>query len=450
MKTFTKVIILALMVGLVSSCAHKRLTKKASEFEEKGMYTEASELYYQSVLKKSTYIDARLGLKRTGQRVVDNKFSEFTKAYNQGNNKQAVYYYLEARDYEKKLNSVGIELTVPPYYEEYYNEVKGTYLEDKYFDGEKFLNNDDFDKAEEVFREICEIDKNYKDATEKLKVAIYEPKYRSGIKNLGKGKYRSAYYLFDDVLENYGDYKDASDLKAEALDKATIRIGVDNFKNSTKNQKIDEQLKTRIIQALNQSDNPFIKVIQYETKSSRSRSARESRNKNIQPDAILTGHVLSYNYDMGRLKKETKPGYLKVVTSYKDDEGNTKTRTRYEKVSYEEFRMSRGVSIDFNFQLVDTKNNEIIITRNINQTQKDHLHYADYDGKKENLVPGYWKNKHSKSEEDEIKTDRNSLRNLHNLLSARKKIKTYETLTNELMQVITSRTATAVNNYNPE
>ncbi|MFP4663077.1 MAG: hypothetical protein ACLFM1_01495 [Bacteroidales bacterium] len=450
MKTITKLIFFALMVGLVSSCAHKRLAKKASEFEEKGMYTEASELYYQSVLKKSTFIDARLGLKRTGQRVVDSKFSEFTKAYDQGNNKQAVYYYLEARDYEKKLNSVGIELTVPPYYEEYYNEVKGTYLEDKYFDGEKFLNNDEFGKAEEVFREICEIDKNYKDATEKLKVAIYEPKYRNGMKNLGKGKYRSAYYLFDDVLKNYGDYKDASDLKAEALDKATIRIGVDDFKNSTKNQKIDEQLKSQIIQALNQSDNPFIKVVQYETKSSRSRSVRDSKNKNIQPDAILTGHVLSYNYDMGRLKKETKPGYLKVVTSYKDDEGNTKTRTRYEKVSYEEYSMSRGVSIDFNFQLVDTKNNEIIITRNINQTQKDHLHYADYDGKKKNLVPGYWKNKHSKSEEDVIKTDRNSLRNLHRLLSARKKIKTYETLTNELMEVITNKAATAVNDYNPE
>src|SRR6056297_1927093 len=86
MKTITRIILFITIAAVSGSCAYKRLSKKASEFEEKGMYTEASELYYQSVLKKSSFIDARLGLKRTGQRVVDSKFSDFTKAYNQGNN----------------------------------------------------------------------------------------------------------------------------------------------------------------------------------------------------------------------------------------------------------------------------------------------------------------------------------------------------------------------------
>jgi hypothetical protein len=449
MKTLTRIILFMIITAVAGSCAYKRLAKKASDFEEKGMYSEASELYYQSVLKKSSFIDARLGLKRTGQRVVDDKFSDFTKAYNQGNNKQAVYYYLEAREYEKKLNSVGVELTVPPYYEEYYNEVKSTYLDDKYFEGKKNLNNENFTKAEEIFREIVNIDSKYKDASEKLKIAVYEPKYRNAVSMMGQEKYRSAYYTFDEILKNYGDYKNASELKNEALDKATIRIGIDDFKNSSNRSNIDDQLKTRMIQALNQSDNPFIKVVQYKS-SPKTHSFQDARKKRLQPDAILTGHILSFDYDMGRLKKQNKRGYLRVVTEYEDEEGNKRTKTQYKKVTYDEYSMSRGVSINFNFQLVDTKTNEIFLTKNFNLSNNDQLHYAKYEGKKQNLVPGYWKYQNSKSDEDVINDSRRAVRSLQSLLSARQKIKTYETLTNELIGNITNRTVEQINSYNPE
>ncbi|MFO7789918.1 MAG: tetratricopeptide repeat protein [Bacteroidota bacterium] len=449
MKIVINFIVLSLLVIVAGSCAHKRLAKKASEFEEQGMYEESSELYYQSVLKKNSYIDARTGLKRTGQRVIDDTFSKFTEAYNQGNNKEAVYYYLEAREFEDKISKVGIEFSVPPYYEEYYDEVKSNYLDDKYFEGKKHLNNEDFDKAEDVFREIVEIDENYKDASDKLNVTVYEPKYRQAVDYMGKGKYRSAYYLFDEILKGLGDYKEASDLKAEALDKATIRIGVEDFKNSSNRKDIDEQLKSKLVQMLNQSNNPFIKVVEY-AGPQKYRSTRDRRNKSLQPDAIVKGNVLSCNYNMGRLKKESKPGYLKIVTKYKDSEGNTKTKTRYEKVTYHEYHMQRGVSINFNFKLVDTKNNEILISNNYNMSNKDNIHYAKYDGKEKDLVPGYWKHKNSKSDEDVIKDNRRHVRALQSLLSARKKIKTHEALSNELLNEVTSKVVRQVNNYNPE
>ncbi|MGC9330739.1 MAG: hypothetical protein ACP5DZ_02545 [Bacteroidales bacterium] len=448
MKISINLLIFVLLSVIVLSCAHKRLTKKASDYEQQGMYAEASELYYQSVLKKNDYIDARTGLKRTGQRVVDDKFSKFTEAYHQGNNKEAVYYYLEARDFEAKVNSVGIELSIPPYYEEYYNEVKSNYLDDKYFEGEKCLNNEDFSKAESVYREIVEIDENYKDSREKLNIAIYEPKYRQAVDYMGNGKYRSAYYLFDEIIRNYCDYKESSDLRREALNKATIKIGVEDFSNSSTNQTIDEQLKTRIIQAINQTDNPFIKVVEYT--SNKSRISGSTQSMSIKPDAVLKGNILSYNYDMGRLQKDNKRGYLKIVTTYKDSEGNTKTKTRYEKVTYEEYRMSRGVHINFDISLVNTKTNEIVFSKNFNLKNIDNIHYAQYDGKGKDLVPGYWKYKNIDSNEDVIKDNHRDISALQSLLSARTKIKTHDALANELIDDITGRIVEQVNNYNPE
>jgi hypothetical protein len=170
----------------------------------------------------------------------------------------------------------------------------------------------------------------------------------------------------------------------------------------------------------------------------------------IKPDAVLKGNILSYNYDMGRLQKENKCGYLKIVTTYKDSEGNTKTKTRYEKVTYEEYRMSRGVHINFNIKLVDTKSNEIMVSKNFNVKNQDHIHYAKYDGKDKDLVPGYWKHKNSDSDEDVIKDGRREINALQSLLSARTKIKTHDALANELMDDITGRIVEQVNNYNPE
>ncbi len=449
MKYIVKISFLFLLSVAVLSCAHKRLAKKASEFEQQDMYEEASELYYQSVLKKNSYIDARTGLKRTGQRAVDDKFSKFTKAYHQGNNKEAVYYYLEARKFEDKVNSVGIEFTIPPYYEEYYNEVKSNYLDDKYFEGKKYLNNEEFSKARDVFREIIEIDKNYKDSREKYNVAVYEPKYKKAIDNMGKGKYRSAYYLFDEIINKYKDYKESSSLRDEALEKATFSIAVEDFENKSNRQNIDANLKTRIIQGLNEVNNPFIKVVENNSRNG-SRTSRSSRSMSVGSDAVLKGSILSYNYEMGRLQKNTKRGYLKIVTSYKDSEGNKKTKTRYEKVTYTEYSMERGVKINFNFNLIDTKSNEIIISRNFNLNNKDHIHYAEYEGKEKDLIPGYWKHKKSDSDEDVIRNNRNDIRALHSLLNARKKIKTHEALSNELIGDISNRVVQQINNYNPE
>lgn len=455
MKTLSRYLVFLLIVLTGISCSHKRYTKKAAEFESQGMYQEATDWYYQALIAKRDYLEAQMGLKRTGQRVIDKTYGDFMSAYNQGNNKQAVYFFLEAEKFEKKLADMDIQLVVPPYYEEYYNEVKSTYLDDQYFSGVKKLNDEDFSGAEKIFREIVTIDAAYKDSKEKLNISIYEPKHRQASNYMGNKKYRTAYYIFEDIIKNYGNYKESVDLKNECQEKATIRIAVQDIKNHSSKPELSSQIKSKIISGLNSSNDPFIKIVEMpKTSTSRLSTSGVSREstltKSIQPDAIVKGTIHSFTYDMGRLQKEDKRGYLEVKTQYKDSEGNTKTKTSYDKVSYQEFKMQRSVIMKFDVTMVDTRTSEILMTKSFNLTNKDAIHYAKYEGKKSALIPGYWKNKNTNSDEDVISNSRSERRELQELLKSRQKIKTFEALSSELLDEVTSNTVDNIVKYNPE
>jgi hypothetical protein len=444
MKHIYVLITLLLLMFSFSSCAYKRYAKKGAEFESQGMYQEATDMYYQSLISKPTHIESQMGLKRTGQRVVDNMYSNFMTAYNQGNNKEAVYHYLEAKKMEDKIKSVGINLTVPPYYSEYYSEVKSNYLEDRYFKAINKLNEEDFSAAREILSEIVKIDASYKDSKDKLLISIYEPKYRQANEYMGYQKYRSAYYLFDEIIRNYGDYKGSIDLKAEAQRKATIRIAIEDFQNYSGNTALNNQLKSKIINGINQSEDPFLQVIEYNPKASYQSS------KTIQPDAIVKGSIHNLSVDLGRLSKEEKRGYLEITSSFKDSEGNTQTKTSYKKVTYDEFFMKRSVSIKFDMTMVDTRNNAVLVSKSINLINSDQIHYADYEGKKEDLVPGYWKNKLLNNDEDVIENSRRDRQALQELLNGRKQIRTIESLKEELIDAVSDQTVNNILKYNPE
>src|SRR5690554_4858443 len=47
--------------------------KKGAKLEEAGLYDNAALFYYNSLLRNSNNVDARIGLARTGQRVVNDK-----------------------------------------------------------------------------------------------------------------------------------------------------------------------------------------------------------------------------------------------------------------------------------------------------------------------------------------------------------------------------------------
>ncbi len=435
MKRFYTQFILVIFVLSSVACVSSKMMKRGSKMEAAGMYEDAAEYYYQAVVAKKTNIEALIGMKRTGQRVLEKKLSEFNKAYNLGNNQEAVYNYQEAVSYLNKVKQIGVELNFAQHYHDYYDEVKDIYLNDKYVEGSRFLETDNFEDAQKLFAEITKLQPNYKDAKQKLDIATYEPLYREALEKSDNKLYRSAYYVCERIINGYGNYKDVYDLKAECLKKASLNLAIVPIENKSSTTSINSSLEALIFKSIQDKNNPFIKIVEV---------------KSNLADIKLYTVVSSFNYNKGTLNEETKTGYQKKQVKVKDEEGNTKTVTEYDKVRYKEFSMSRSVRISYTYKLVNVKTGEILTTNTQSFAAEDDINYAEYSGDKKNLVPGNWESLTRKSSKDVIRDNTRDRNALQSLLSARKVIKDFNVLRDEILNNSAERIAIDVNNYNPE
>lgn len=461
-KIFIRLLIIA-FVFTAFSCASKRLTKKGQKHEAAGLYTDAAEFYYQALLKKDDNIDAKLGLKKAGQIVLDGKLGEFNKAYNMGNSKDAVYNYLESEKYFNKVKSVNIELVFPPHYKEYYNEVKNEHLNKQYKEGVRLLNEEKFAESEKIFQEILKIESKYKDVKDLIITARYEPIYRDAKNNIIKKKYRTAYYAFDNIIKGTGGYKDSEALKQDALKKGLMTIAILPFNSKLKRNDIVERVRTVVERDISKLDNPFVKIIdrtytdkiiqEQELNLSGLTSNAESIEvgKILGAKTFLSATITKFAPRSGSLQKSKERGYVKKIIKYKDKEtGETKTKTEYNKVSYYEYEQVNSVKIEFQFKLISAETGEVLLSEYFTKKYRDKVHYARFKGDSKNLVPGYWESLKGKSSKDRIEDNRKDVNRLHRLLKASSKIKSTEKLTEELVDALAKFTADKIDVYNPD
>ena len=103
------------------------------------MHKEASGLYLSALKRKPTNVDAKIGLKATGQQVLNDFGSKFYQAHQGGDHKAAVYNYLDAKAFVDKTSRY-VELSMPPYYADYYETSKEKYLSGVYEDANRMLD----------------------------------------------------------------------------------------------------------------------------------------------------------------------------------------------------------------------------------------------------------------------------------------------------------------------
>lgn len=447
-RFFTISLILLSLVVALGGCASKRYTKKATKLEALGQYSEAADLYYQAVVIKNTNIEAFAGLKRTAQMTLSKKLSEFNKAYNNQENKNAVYLYEDAKKYYDKIAAVGVELNFPTFYDEYYQEVKDIFLEDQYYEGSNLLDSEKFAEAEKVFKEIVRLQPNYKDSKDKLTTATYEPKYRDALQKMDNGQYRQAYYIFDGIITGAGAYKSSYDLKAECLKKGTVTITIEKIKNLTATSGIESMLESKIITEIQGFNNPFIKLIDSNNQNRAANINSSGTTKSTLSTLTLYCEISKFTYNKGNVETIEKRGYLrKKVKVLNRETEEYEYKTEYDKVKYYEYKMSRTLDMSFMFKLIDTRTGEIKATKSKNILTRDDIHYARYEGDKKNLVPGYWKNQKTSSPEDYINDKTNDLKQLNALLDARSQIKDYNTLSTEALNSASTTISQEVNSY---
>jgi hypothetical protein len=436
-------LIIAVLGILLSGCTtSKSLSKKAVKLEEAGLYSDAALFYYNSLLKNRNNVDARIGLTKMGQRMLNNKIDEFTKTKALGDNKEAVYAFLDAMAYHDKVERLGIELEYPRYIEEDYDDVKAAYVKELYDESNELMADKKFNQATLKLKEIERLEPGYKDIAALKNTAVNEPLYIRAVEHFDAGRYRLAYYEFDEVYRVDPNYKDAAILRDECLDLGKFPVAIGEITNSTKNSEVDNKLSAFIITELSSINDPFLRIVERdnlelileEQRMSLSGIVDESTAVEVGnllgAKAIITGKVISYNERRGRLKVSERRGYEGYrVKLYNKEQDKHYYQTRYKPVTYKEYYNANEVSISFQYKAISLETGEVLFSDIAEKKISDDVYYASYDGEAVNLYP---------SNDDGVITSRIEKNRLLALLRSDRSLSTVDELSNRAYSSIAS------------
>ena len=444
MPIFSRIALLLALATMVVSCSgSKSFSKKAAKLDEAGLYAEAAEMYLQSAQRSNKNVDAKIGLKKTGQMLLNDKLSTFFKNMAMGSNKgEAVAAYLEAKRYQDQVGRLGVVLEIPDHYRTDFERVKGEHLVDLYDQGQALLAKQDFRAAELLFSQIAKLEPNYKDASSLQAVAYLEPLYRAGKADLEAGHYRKAYDELGRVVEKDPGYKDSGVLRQEALTKGQYSIAVLPFTTSTKRTDVTSRVQAHAMTSLVETKDPFLKIVDRENIE---RILEEQRlglsgvvdeqtavrvGNLIGAQAVLMGTVMDYREEPGTLRRSTKDAY----ESYRVQQVNKETGekyfvTKYKPTRYTEYYQENKVVMSFSYRLVSLETGEVLASKVVEREAGDHMYYATYDGNGEQLLP---------ARNGQVDLADRARRDLRGLLSAPREMKSIATLSSELVRSASS------------
>ncbi|MFA5648294.1 MAG: hypothetical protein WC951_08265 [Bacteroidales bacterium] len=458
MNRFSLIILVAFAL-IFSGCASKRLAKRGLKFEQAGMYEMAADFYYQSVVAKSSNVDAVIGLKKNGQRLLDEKSLRVQKSYFNSNDRETVYAYIDAKNYYDKIKTTGISLILSETTQQYYQEAKPRYLETIFYDARLLLDEEKFKESELKFAEIKEIDPNFDGVDDLMKISKSEPLYRQGKKFLESKIYRKAYSSFNTIVTDFGLYKDAKDLRDEALLKAQLTIAIGKVITKVPNTEASLLVEGSLSSAVGSITSPFVKLVDIKNTAEYIDQQRLgiSMGSDIKvgqmlvAKAILTATVIRFEVLEGRMQTNEKRGYIKKTVTYKDKQtGEERKVIEYDKVNYTEVSKINSSGVSIQYQLTSTETAEVLLSNVITIHKSDALNYAQYKGDSKNLVPGHWEQLNKKLPKDRVDDNPNDVRHLQRLLNAEKEIKSAHQLKTEALTDFSAQLARQVSAYNPE
>ncbi len=441
------VFILALLTGCTGS---KPMAKRAEKLDLAGMYSEAAEMYLQSLMRNNNNVDAKIGLRRTGQQVLDDKLGAFFTSMAMGGDKAgAVTAYQEATNYRERVQRMGVMIEIPEHYRADYERVKGAYLMELYEEGQELLSRQDFMGAERVFSRIAKLEPDYRDASSLQTVAYLEPLYRAGKIDLEAGRFRKAYDEFDRIVQRDPGYKDASALRQEAIVRGQYSIAVLPFTSANKRDDVAAKFQAYAMTALTRTKDPFMRIVDRENMD---RILEEQRlglsgvvdeqtavrvGNLMGAQAVLMGTLIDYRESPGQLRRSTKNGFESYSVQMTNKEtGEKYFETRYKPVKYAEFFQENSVTVSFSYRLVSLETGEVLVSKVVDREVKDHMYYATYDGNRDRLFPA--------SGNNTVELASRARNELRSLIKAPREIKSVAVLGNALVDEATNLLASTI------
>jgi hypothetical protein len=454
---------LLLFVGACNS--PKKLTKKGMEHERSGYYEDAVNFYIRALQKNKTYPEANEQLRLVSRTIFNNLSSDFFNSFNTANYEKAIADYQKMQNFMQKVNPYNVDLNIPVQYEEDYLEAKATFLEQQYLVVNNLMMEEKFAEAEAQIKKIQAVDPNYKqgEINDLKNVAVLEPYYRLGKSHLLNGKFRASYYDFTKIMERDDDYKDTKFLREQALEQALFNIAIYDFNNGNTNDKSGDVLKSRLIDEVLRSGNPFVRFIDRANMQTIMQEQKLALNGSIDANsairvgeilgakAILDGKVIKVTSYQGELVSERKKAYIQsAVKKYNAQEKREYFETVYEKINYTQNSRRNTTEIIFQFQLISLETGQILMSKTITQNEESNVAYSTYPGDVSRVIPGYWENKLFNSKNDFVNTNRNAIQAFRAEFSANQQPLSVNQLMERNYDLIVADMLKDILNFNPE
>lgn len=459
MKRLLLFLIISTLILGTGGCASKKYAKRGDKYEQAGMWEPAAEAYMRSLAAKRDNVDALVGLKRTGQKTIDEKTLKMMKAYEVDGLKEAVYGYLDIINFKNRASAVGVELSVSDRTTDYFNDAKPKYIEKIYSEAQALLDAEKFTQSELILKEIEAIEPGYGNVQEMMKVSKCEPLYRQGKEYMTTGLNRKAYANFEKIIKEHNSYKDSKELKEEALSKALITIKVEDFKYHEGSADVAARIQGGVVSKLNSLNNPFVKVVDTESTQKileeQKRSIEVGSNiqigKILAANSIFSATLVEFKQSAGKFQKVEKRGYLKeVITTKNKETGLEEKKVSYKKVIYYTYSVRNLSVVSLKYQLTSVETGAIMVSDVVREVFDDEANYATFDGDNDKLVPGYWEKMNKESEKDYVSDTPAEVSNLRNLLNAKREVSSVAQLTEKAISETASKVAQKINRYNPE
>lgn len=460
MKRFAPFLLLmSVMLFLVACSPSKSFTKKANKLAAAGLHDEASFAYIQALGHDRANIDARVGLRLSGQQALNGYLDRFFRAHTAQSYKESVYAYRKAESFYADVTALNMELEFPKYYQQYYEEDLEQYLTTLYQQGSKLLSEKRFKEAETLFREINTLKPNYRDVGSLKQMSVIIPAYESGTTAFEAGHYRKAYDHFDKVFALNPSYRDVNELRRVSKERATLTIAVMPFENSM-SYAYTTNLTSFIVSDLAKANNDFIVVID-----------REHTQKVIQEQKfnlafgsndgsalragelmgaklILTGRVLDLGIRNPDISHKEKTGYESYTERvYNAEKKRTQNVTRYRKVMYAEFNGSSSVRMKVQYQLISSETGAILLSDVFEYSELDEVNYISYEGNISNLFAGVWRSRTEAHASDRVYNSFSQKRELDQKVNGKRDFRAMNDMLVDLQGRISESLAGQILNY---
>lgn len=435
-------VILSLLILFAAGCVTSRgFSKRGQKLEQAGMFEEAAGMFFTALQKNRSNVDAQIGMRNTGQLVLNQRLQEFVQMKTADQQPEAIQAWRVATSYKDRIKSVGVTLNIPEFYLNDYQDLKADYTNRLYDEGIALMDQGRYQDAEAKFNKIANLDPTNEDASDLAAIAFAEPLYKDAMIAFNNERYREAYNLMNQVNQRIPGYKDATDIMRRSLESGTLTIALLSFENATSTHGLDARMDAYALEAMTTVNDPFMRVVDRKNmelileeqklglSGIFSEETAASVGQLLGAQALLTGTVLSYSQQPGTVQAFARDAYQQYRVKLVSPEGKEYFETRYNKVSFTERTLENRVTVSIQYRVTSLSTGEILLSRIVDKQLGDVAHWAEYSGgSPENLFPARGNN---------VSLNRRDRQEMFALFNGRRTPKAIDDLTNDVFQVVT-------------